>query len=317
MKQTYIKDIEKDTAVNDFFIVVKKGIYVARNGSRYLTVRLRDRTGTIEAKIWDRVDELADTFERNDLVFVKSRAKTYQDAMQLTVTSIEKIERELSLEDMKAFYPHNESQSAQVEKDFVKLIDGLESEHLKALFACLAKRKTLLDRFFLVPASVGVHHTYIGGLLEHSVTIAEMGKRIASLEGADADIIVAGCLLHDIGKVDEITVQGGFVYSDRGRLLGHIVLGVMIFDDLIREVGQFPGYLADVVRHIIISHHGELEWGSPRKPMCLEALVVHYLDNLDARVVGVKEYMKEGMEDDKWTQYHKLYESRFYRIPVG
>jgi 3'-5' exoribonuclease len=316
LKRAYIKDIVKDTLVNDFFIVVKKGIFTSKNGSRYMTARLRDKTGTIEARIWDRVDELSSAFDRNDLVYVHSKAKTYQDAIQLTVTDIEKVDKELSLEDMREFYPENESGSARARDAFYSLIEGINNAHVKSLFTCLTGRKDLLDRFFLVPASVGVHHMYMGGLLEHSVTIAEMGKRITSLTETDTDLVVGGCLLHDIGKVDEITVKGGFVYSDRGRLLGHIVLGVMILDDLIREAGQFPDDLADVLRHIVVSHHGEQEWGSPKKPMCLEAMVVHSLDNLDARLSGVREYMMDGMEDERWTQYHRLYESRFYRIPV-
>ena len=165
---------------------------------------------------------------------------------------------------------------------------------------------------------MGVHHVSIGGLLEHSVTVAEIARNAASLIGGDPDIVVAGSLLHDIGKVEEIAFDGGaFSYSDRGRLLGHITLGIMMLEDMARAVEGFPGHLADALKHIILSHHGEAEWGSPKKPMCIEALVVHYIDNLDAKVMGVKEHMNSSMEDERWTQFHKLYESRFYKIPKG
>jgi len=109
--------------------------------------------------------------------------------------------------------------------------------------------------------------------------------------------------------------RGGFRYSDRGRLLGHITLGVMMLERLIRRIDRFPSYLQDVLSHIIISHHGLEEWGSPRRPMSLEALTIHYIDNLDAKIMGVKEHMRENMENDRWSGYHRLYESRFYKIP--
>ena len=173
-----------------------------------------------------------------------------------------------------------------------------------------------MDAFFLFPASVGVHHVSIGGLLEHSVAVAEMGRYAAGFTGGEGDIIVAGSLLHDIGKIEELTFKaGGFGYSDRGRLLGHITLGIAMLERLVAAVEGFPSCLADVLSHIILSHHGETEWGSPKKPMCIEALVVHYLDNLDAKVMGVKEHMESSMEDESWTQFHRLYESRFYKIP--
>ena len=159
-----------------------------------------------------------------------------------------------------------------------------------------------------------MHHIYIGGLLEHSLSMARIARQAVQVVGGNLDIILAGCLLHDIGKIEEIDVKRGFKYTDRGRLLGHIALGVTILDGLLREV-SVPAHIADALSHIIVSHHGVEEWGSPKKPMFIEALVVHYLDNLDAKVMGVKEHMKENMEDERWTEYHRLYESRFYKIP--
>ena len=144
-----------------------------------------------------------------------------------------------------------------------------------------------------------------------------MAEHVVNIIGGDLDITIAGCLLHDIGKIEEIDVRKGFKYTDRGRLLGHITLGIMLFEELISEVKDFPGHMADALSHIILSHHGVEEWGSPKKPMFTEALIVHYLDNLDAKVMGVREHMKDNMEDERWSEYHRLYESKFYRIPEG
>lgn len=315
MKNLFVKDIVKDAEVNDYFIVVKKGTYLSKNNTKYLSLRLRDRTGSIEGRVWERVDELGAAFERNDIVFIESKARPYQNLLQLTVTHIRKAEQEVSMDELREFYPESGVSHESLQESFLELVSGMKNPHLKALFAELQKRKDLLDRFFFLPASIGVHHVHIGGLLEHSVNLARMAKEIARFTGTDEDLLVAGSLLHDVGKVREITLKGGFAYSDEGRLLGHITLGIMLCDMLVAGIPEFPAYLGDILKHIILSHHGEAEWGSPKKPMCLEALVIHYLDNLDARVVGVKEHMNENMEDETWTAYHKLFEARFYKLP--
>lgn len=315
MKRLFIKDITNDSEVNDYFVVAKKGVYNSRNNKKYMALRLKDSTGSIEARAWDAVDELSVGFEKNDIVYVQSRARAYQDAVQLNVTAIRKVEEDLSIDDMRDFYPQSEAVDDGLTGRFDALVQGFSNPSIVALFERLGARKDIMERYFSYPASVGVHHVSISGLLLHSVTVAEMGRRVAPLSGGDMDLVVAGALLHDVGKVEEITVKGGFRHSDRGRLLGHITLGVMLLDELLDGMENFPPHVADVLRHIIVSHHGETEWGSPKRPMCIEALVVHYLDNLDAKTVGVKEHMKESMEDENWTQYHRLYESRFYKIP--
>jgi 3'-5' exoribonuclease len=233
----------------------------------------------------------------------------------LTITDIRKAAEELPLENIREFYPEPEGGNALFLETYRNTVGGLTHPHIRALFAALEERKEMFEKFLLFPASIGVHHVYIGGLIEHSLSMAAMGIHAASVVGGNKDIIVAGALLHDIGKIEELELKGGFRYSDRGRLLGHIALGVMMLEELIKEIDAFPKEIADVLSHIIISHHGVEEWGSPKKPMCVEALIVHYLDNLDAKVMGVKEHLKENMENDRWSEYHRLYESFFYRLP--
>ena len=315
-KRVFVKDIVREnTEINDFFIVTRKGIFSSKNNTKYMSIVLRDKTGIIEGKIWERVDEFNGLFDKNDLVYVKSRVRFYQEKPQLNVTDIKKVEEGVALEDMVAFYPQSEKENEQLRDEYYKIVSEMKNPHILSLFSAFHGRKDKLEKFFLFPASIGVHHAYIGGLLEHSLSIVNMAKHTVEIVGGDVDIIIAGSLLHDIGKVDEIHIKGGFKYSDKGRLLGHIALGVIFLDELIREVAGLPEHIADVLAHIIISHHGVEEWGSPKKPMCIEALIVHYLDNLDAKVMGVKEHMKERMEDESWTEYHKLYESRFYKLP--
>lgn len=317
-KQMYVADLKDEYIdVNDFFVVVKKAVFSSKANTRYISVGLRDKTGTIEGKVWDHVEELGELFNKNDLVRVKGKTRMYQQKPQLTITDIRKVDEEIALEGMTDFYPGYEGGTARLRKEYDALVSEIGNPHITRLFKALETRSELMERYFLFPASIGVHHLYMGGLMEHSVSMAKMGKHAATVLGGNPDIIVAGCLLHDIGKVDEIQLKGGFRYSDKGRLLGHIALGLIILESVIGGIEGFPQDIADILSHIVVSHHGVEEWGSPKKPMCIEALVVHYLDNLDAKVMGVKEHLKNNMEDERWSEYHRLYESYFYRLPEG
>lgn len=315
-KQIFVKDITRENLeVSDLFIVAKKGVFSTKTNSKYIAVTLKDKTGTIEGKIWERADEFGSLFEKNDLVRVVSRSKLYQERPQLTISNIRKVEESISAADMTAFFPGGDRSGEELQREYFSMVEAIENLHLKALLTLFGTKKDKLERFFCLPASVGVHHTYIGGLLDHSLSMARMGVEVSRSLKADRDIVVVGSLLHDIGKIDEIYIEGGFHYSDKGRLLGHISMGLLTVQTLIAELKEFPSWIADVLSHIIISHHGIEEWGSPRKPMCIEAIIVHYLDNLDAKVMGVKEHMRDNMEDENWSEWHRLYESRFFKLP--
>lgn len=303
--------------ISDLFIVTKKGVFSTKNNTKYMSIGLRDATGVIEGKVWERVDELQDTFDKNDLVYVKSKSRFYQEKPQLNISDIKRINEILTLNEMKAFLPEGQRGNDMVREEFMALVDSIKSSSIRSLFSVLTERSGLSEKFYSYPASIGVHHVYLGGLLEHSVAVAQMAKEAMKFCGGNLDVVIAGSLFHDIGKIDEMEIKGAFRYSDKGRLLGHIALGVVIFESLVKEVKDFPPQISDILKHIIISHHGVEEWGSPRKPMTIEALIVHYIDNLDAKVMGVKEHMKENMEDELWTTYHRLYESRFYKTPEG
>jgi 3'-5' exoribonuclease len=315
-KKVFIKDITEDqTMVNDYFVVAKKGTYTTKTNTKYMSLSLKDKSGVIEAKVWERVEELNGLFDKNDIVHVKGRPRLYQEKIQLNVTDIQRVDEGMPFELIRQFFPESETNSDALKEEYFRIIGELKNPAISRLFSLLNEKKEMLEKFFFYPASIGVHHIYVGGLLEHSLSMARMAKHVVTVVGGDPDIVLAGCLLHDIGKIEEIDVRKGFKYTDRGRLLGHITLGVTILEDLLHEVKDFPAHLAGVLSHIIVSHHGVEEWGSPKKPMFIEALVVHYLDNLDAKVMGVKEHMKDNMEDERWSDYHRLYESKFYKIP--
>lgn len=303
--------------VNDPFMVIKKGIFSTKNNTKYMNVGLRDKTGTIEGKVWENADAFSSLFDKNDIVSVKAKTRFYQGKPQLNINDIRKTDGKLTLEDMRDYFAESEAGIDLLKEEYHNIIRQIKEPAIASIFSVLKNRGDVLEKFFLYPASIGVHHVYMGGLLEHSLSLTKMAINAAKNIGGNIDIIIAGSLLHDIGKVEEIEINGGFKYSDRGRLLGHIAIGVMMLEEFIKDIPGFPAHLSDVLAHIIISHHGVEEWGSPKKPMCLEALMVHYLDNLDAKAMGVKEHMRNNMENETWTEYHKLYESRFYKLPEG
>jgi 3'-5' exoribonuclease len=314
-KTIFVRDItQSGHEVNDLFIVTKKGTYTAKNNSRYMMIGLKDSTGSIEGRIWDNVDELESLFDRGDIVSIQSKARAYQDKLQLHITDIRRLDSDLAVCEVEHFYPCGDMSREVLENEFDEIVSGIRDEYLKKLFAVFNGEKALRDRFLTYPASTGVHHTYVGGLLEHSLSVAKMGMAISSLIGGDRDVITVGSIFHDIGKIQELEITRGFRFTDRGRLLGHITLGVMLLKDLIRRVDDFPQDMTDILTHIIISHHGLEEWGSPKKPMFPEALIVHHLDNLDSKVMGVREHMRDNMADDRWSEYHRLYEAKFFKI---
>lgn len=313
-KGIFVKDIGNNQEVNDYFLVVKKSVNLSKNSTRYISLILRDSSGTIEGRIWERVDELESRFERDDIVYLNSRSTLYQEKLQLNITDIKKVEEKLTIEDLKIFLPEGEAGIQSLIDEYYGLVGEIRNESLKRLFERLHGMKGIMEKFFFFPASINVHHVFIGGLLQHSVSMAKMGREIVNVLGGSKDLVVAGCLLHDIGKVEEFEIRGGFKYSDRGRLLGHIALGIEIISELSYSVLGISDLILTALKHIILSHHGREEWGSPRKPMFIEALIVHYLDNLDSKVTGVKEHMRERMVDENWTDYHRLFESRFYNL---
>lgn len=313
-KGIFVKDIGNNQEVNDYFLVVKKSVNLSKNSTRYISLILRDSSGTIEGRIWERVDELENRFERDDIVYLNSRATIYQEKLQLNITDIKRVDDILTIDDLRVFLPEGQIGIQSMKEEYYQLVEEIRSETFKRIFLKLHGMREIMERFFFFPASINVHHVFIGGLLQHSVSMAKMGKEIVNVVGGNKDLVIAGCLLHDIGKVEEFEIRGGFKYSDRGRLLGHIALGIEVISEITSSLAGLSDIMVTALKHIILSHHGREEWGSPRKPMFVEALIVHYLDNLDSKVMGVKEHMRERMADENWTDYHRLFESRFYNL---
>src|SRR3954452_5013477 len=293
----YVQQLADGDSVEEVFRVVDKQVRANRNAQTYLQLELRDCTGSISARLWNVGPHLIRTFETGDFLLVKGKVQLFQGALQMILSHIDRVPPEkVELDD---FLPHTEQDVSKLYERLRTLLMKLGNPHLRALAECFLMDQDFVQAFCKAPAGVRVHHAYLGGLLEHVVTMLEAADRLAPLyPDLNRDLLLMGVFLHDIGKVRELTFDWAFGYSDEGQLLGHIAIGVRLLEDKVAHVPDltgepFPTELLLRLQHLILSHHGSLEFGSPRLPMTPEAVALHYLDNFDAKLHIITREIRE------------------------
>lgn len=312
----YIRDLTSGETVDEVYLVTGKHLRANRSGGLYLQIELRDRTGVISSRMWNATERLFDSFEVNDFLRVRGRTQIYQGELQLILSEIRRVPQEQV--DLNDFLPQTAQSVDRLMVRLRELLSRIEHPDLVQLVETILVDETLMAKLAAAPAAVRFHHAYRGGLLEHVVTMLEIADRIAPLyPGLDIDLLFAGILLHDIGKVDELSYHAAFRYTDEGELVGHLVQGVELLNEKIREVEEltgrkFPAELAMRLKHMILSHHGALEFGSPKVPLTLEALALHLIDNLDAKLAAFQEEVG-GEGKGQWTEPSPLFRRRLYR----
>jgi 3'-5' exoribonuclease len=303
MKSTFIADLQPNQDATSFFLVQSKDVRQKRTGEPYLSLSLADRTGEIEAKMWDNVADVMDTFDRDDFVKAKGRVQVFQNRLQFTIHKLRRAdESEVAFED---FFAASERDPEEMFAELREVVAGVGNPHLKALLEAVLADEEIAARLRRAPAAKSVHHAYLGGLLEHVLSLCQLCRLAAAqYKFVDLDLLLAGAILHDIGKVYELAFRRSFHYTDDGQLLGHIVLGLRILDDKVRLLPDFPPRLRNLLAHLIISHHGELEFGSPKVPLFAEAVLLHHLDNMDAKMEAVRSLLrKDPLLEGCWTAY--------------
>ncbi|MGQ9645833.1 MAG: 3'-5' exoribonuclease YhaM family protein [Thermodesulfobacteriota bacterium] len=315
--KTYICEIKENDSVDSLFLVREKSLGITKSGNAYLKLLLVDRSGEMEGRIWNCVEPLSGSFEKNDFVRVKGKAVSFQDHLQLNVTHIERVEEERIL--LSDFFPMTEKDIAAMFRSLMEMTERVKDPYLHRLLRLFWDDESFVEKFKIAPASTHLHHTYLGGLLEHTLSLTQLVLASAAhYGGLNLDLLITASILHDLGKVDELSYHRSFDYSDEGRLLGHIILGIERLEDKIRQLPDFPNDLAIQLKHLLISHHGQYQWGSPRKPMTLEAILLHFLDNLDAKLQGVQQFFKKQVpEGSRFSRYHPFFEQYFYLPSQG
>jgi len=257
-----------------------------KQGKPYLALILGTTEEEIEGRIWDMDLKSLPDLVPGDPVKASGTSSVYRERTQLIIDGIEKITHGV---DPRRLYPSSAIPENRLREEFSHRVSGLKEPLLRALFREIERESSLMEAFFTAPAAVTMHHARIGGLAEHSLAVCRFAEAVADIyPWLNRDLLNAGCLLHDIGKIREYELAGGFRYSLEGKLLGHIILGVEMVREWINSVPGFPNRLAMDLLHIVLSHHGELEYGSPKVPSTPEALVVHYADDLDAKMDMLK-----------------------------
>ncbi len=295
-----LSTLSPGSTVQSTFLVHSKDRKTTNAGSAYLDLILQDSTGQIRAKIWD-CDRLHLEFEVDDIVRVNAAVEEYQGLRQLKVRSLSRAPGDgLLLQD---YLPHSAQDPAALMASVIERARQVSSPPLRALLLAVLEDPALAQKYQQAPAATSFHHAYLGGLVEHVHSLLSLADAVSDhYPSLDRNLVIAGLILHDIGKVEEMTFERGLRYTTRGKLLGHIALGVALVREKARAVPDFPPELWDRLEHIILSHHGQLDFGSPKEPAFPEALAVHYLDDLDSKLASMAaQYAAESGQEGDWT----------------
>ncbi|MGC8947151.1 MAG: 3'-5' exoribonuclease YhaM family protein [Anaerolineae bacterium] len=308
MKKQFVRDLRPGDRVLSFFLLRRKQLEPFRDRTRgeFLTLILSDRTGEILARLWEGAPEVDRRLESRQIVKVLGRVEEYLGQQQIIVEKIRPAkEEEYDLADM---IPATERNVAQMLEEVRAAIAEVENPHLRALLSSFFDDPEFVARFSQAPAARRVHHAYLGGLLEHTVEVISLSRHLLTLyPQIHRDLLLTGVLLRDIGKIREYTWEMGIEYSDEGRLLGHVVMSLEMVDRVLEGMPDFPPDLALRLRHMIVSHHGQYEWGSPRQPHTLEAAALHFVENLSAQVNRYQRLIATRRDPSKpWTEYDPL-----------
>lgn len=311
-QRTWISDLQPGTEIEESFVVRSKDVRQRRGGGAFLAGTLGDKTGEVASLVWENVEQLGKILEVGSVVTVKGQVQRYNNRLQIVIRRAAAVPADKIDE---ALYVRSSSVDVDLLwQRLTALVEGVENEHLRQLLFRVISDPEIAGRFRISPAARGMHHAFRSGLLEHTVSMATMGLELARHYALNADLVVAGCILHDLGKIWELDISSSIEYTDEGRLLGHLTMEVLFVDRLISEISAFPDETRRQLLHILLAHHGRYEYGSPRRPKTPEALVVHMVDLLDSKMAGMMEAINaDGDPEAAWSPYSKILDRFIYR----
>ncbi len=318
MSRRYVAQLTQQEDVDEVFLVSEKQLRPNRNGNLYLQFELSDRTGSISARMWNADEPLYRSFDNGDFVQVEGTTQLFQGAVQLIVKHIAKVDP--ASVDHDDFTPVNAVAVDALQRRLAEMLRAMRDPSLRNLAECYLMDAALMDKLAAAPAGIKHHHAYRGGLIEHTVSLMELVLRIAPLyPQIDCDLLLMGAFLHDLGKVDELSYDRDFGYTDEGQLIGHLIMGVETLNEKLAEAERlagepFPEETALRLKHMLISHHGEYDFGSPKLPMTVEAMALYCLDFLDAKVNAFCGLLRDDPnKDSTWTNFHPQHNRKLYK----
>jgi len=306
MKEFFICDCfqQENKIITSSFVVASKQVKPKKNGEPYLALTLADRTGQIEAKMWDNVEEFIAAFEQDDFLKIKGLINKYKNRFQLTIHKLRRMEE--SEIDYTDYLPKATKDIGELWRTLADFVGTFQNPHLKALVESFMADPEIAERYRNAPAAKTLHHAYIGGLLDHVVSLFTSCDLLSrNYPQINRDLLLTGAFLHDIGKIQELTYKRSFSYTTRGQLLGHMIIELEMLQAKLAKLPDFPPELKTLLEHLIISHHGQYDFGSPKLPMFPEALMLHYLDDLDSKMEAMRAHFeRESGLEGPWSSYN-------------
>jgi len=301
----WIKELKDNDRVHGHYLAKEKKVGQTKKGDPFLSITLSDRTGDIEARVWDNALQFSSLFKEGDILDVRGQTGSYKGQIQLTLTGLKVSEAE----DPALFMETTPCDITEMMTALKGLIKKVKDVHLRNLSERFLSDHAFVEQFKKCPAAKNFHHNYIGGLLEHTLSVCKMAVQVSGqYPDLDGDLLMAGAFLHDIGKIKEFKYSTWVDYTDEGRLIGHVILGVAMLDEKLAAMKKFPEETALRLKHLILSHHGEYEFGSPKRPKFLEAFALHMVDDLDAKMNGIARFMEKDAKEGSWTDFNRMFE---------
>jgi len=313
-KQLFVTDLEIGQEVEAPFLVLSLGRGRTSRGGLYLNVELGDRSGRIQAKVWDEAEAMAGRLAEGTVALIRGYVDSYRGSPQFIIRAARPLEPEEF--DWPDYLKAAPRPAAEMKAELWALVESLPDADYRRLVSAALSSPRVGDKFYLSPAAKNFHHAHLHGLLQHSLSVGRLAAGVAGhYPRLNPSLLVAGALLHDLGKIWEFTPPPKVDYSSLGRLKGHLVMGSEFLADVAAELDDFPEEKLALLQHLILSHHGEPEFGAPVRPQLLEALVLHHLDNIDAKVEAIDAFLDQETDAEGWSAYHRLLGSYFRRTP--
>lgn len=312
MQKQFIKNLQDKDSVSSVFLVSEKNMMTDKNGKNYLSLLLGDASGSMGARLWEKAQEFAAKFDVGDYVKVRGHVQVFQGRKQMILLEVFRADAELFKAD--DFIPQSDVPVEALWGELQSLMSEIKDPFISKLTQNVLADDEISKLVKVSPAAKSIHHAYRGGLLEHVVSIAKIMKFFGShYTFLNLDYLLFGALFHDLGKIWEISSEPGFQYTERGRFIGHMGMGCEIIDRFSANISDFPQTTKDMLKHIVLSHHGKLEYGSPKEPAFLEAYFVAAIDNLDSQINSIFGFLKEEVASgNSWSRLHPQHNRYFY-----
>lgn len=313
MEKIFVRDFTPNQNISTTFLVKSKELRAKKTGGQFAMITFADRTGDISGQWWDGFEDTIDTFDKDDIVFVRGLVNLYRNHLQIQIHRMRPCQPHEV--DLTHYFPTTKFDVEAMFGELLGIVREFQNPYLRQLLENIFADEETARKFKRAPAAKTMHHPYLGGLLEHTLSLVKLAKKVGGhYEGIDLDLLQTGAVLHDFGKIDELSYDRAFGYTNEGQMIGHLVMETIMVSDHIKQIDGFPDELRRHLLHLLLTHHGKLEYGSPKLPSTPEALMLAYLDDLDSKVEAMQRLMAEPHATGDWTRMSPMFERPIYRV---